>query len=603
MTRRILLSLGLAFLPLFLFAYPSPGAHPRLLLKAGEETEILQAIDRYDVMKDADSVLVSYCDNLLTLPVHPRKMAGFRIAGMNEILQRLFALSYCYRVHGAEAYADRAIEEMMNVAAYQDWNPLHYLDVAEITMGMAIGYDWLYDRLSPGQRAAIEEAIRVNAFESSKIDEYAWFYTAFQNWNQVCNAGLVYGAIATWDVYPSEAPMIVNRCLSSNYLTLREGYSPEGAYAEGYSYWGYGSAFQIMLIAGLEGAFGSDLGLMDNYPSFFRSGRFMQFMNRPTGLCFDYADCGRNASAQHMLLWLAKRTGDMSLMYTEMGKLRRNHFAQVDMQRLIPFFLICGKDVDFSEIPEPGSGAYVAGGLTPVYLYRSGWNSPDDDYLGIKAGVASSNHSHMDVGSFVFDSDGVTWAEDLGMQNYLSLEEKGVDLWNRWQWSGRYDVFRIGPFSHNIITVNGHKPDVYQYINFASTWDEPGRNGAEMDLHMLYWEDLKRYVRSISLEDGTLCMDEDMQAGDADAEVCWSMCTTAEAEIVDGITIRLSRGGHSRLLKLVSAEGAQPLAAIWSNDPPHDYDYPNPGSMRAGFRLTVPAGASAKFRIELQKEK
>lgn len=39
------------------------------------------------------------------------------------------------------------------------WNPSHFLDVAEMTGGLAIGYDWLYDDLSPESREKIRQAI------------------------------------------------------------------------------------------------------------------------------------------------------------------------------------------------------------------------------------------------------------------------------------------------------------------------------------------------------------------------------------------------------------------------------------------------------------
>ena len=247
-------------------------------------------------MAEADSAVVAFCEQTISEAPLQRKMAGFRIERMQLPLQRIFYLSYAYRVHQERRYADRAVEEMLAVAQYQDWNPGHFLDVAELTMGMAIGYDWLYDILTPAQRDKIASAISRNAFEASKNDDQAWFYTAFHNWNQVCNAGLVFGAIALWDEYNADANLILDKCFGSNYLTLRDGYSEEGAYAEGYGYWGYGSAFQILLIAALESAFGSDLGLMEGHGRFFRSGTFMQMMNRPSGLCFNYSDSGRAVS-------------------------------------------------------------------------------------------------------------------------------------------------------------------------------------------------------------------------------------------------------------------------------------------------------------------
>ena len=49
--------------------------------------------------------------------------------------------------------------------------------------------------------------------------------------------------------------------------------------------------------------------------------------------------------------------------------------------------------------------------------------TPDASFLGVKGGMPKYNHGHMDVGSFVFDADGVRWAEDLGSQNYHSIPE------------------------------------------------------------------------------------------------------------------------------------------------------------------------------------
>lgn len=598
-----LLTIALLMLPLLAQAYPRPCDHPRLLLHAGEEESVRAAIASQSILQEADKAIISYCDKLLELPPFERKMAGKRIDNMREVLKRVFHLSYAYRIHGDRRYADRAIEEMINAVNYIDWNPSHYLDVAEICMGVSIGYDWLYDVMTPEQRKTVAEGIKKHAFETSQKDSYTWFYNAFHNWNQVCNAGLVYGAIALWNEYYDDANRIMDRCFATNYLPLREGYSDEGAYAEGYSYWGYGSGFQIMLIAGLESAFGSDLGLMDNYAKFYRSGRFMQMMNRPTGYCFNYADCGKWAITEHILVWLAEKNGDTSLMYEEIPKLRKHNFSRLDNDRLLPFFVLYGKNMDLSSIEKPSVNFYTTEGLTPLYIYRSGWDSPDDTYLGIKAGLASSNHGHNDIGSFIFDADGVVWADDLGSQGYLSLESKGVDLWNRLQNSQRYEVYRISPFSHNIITVNGHKPDVYQYTRISRSWCEIGRKGAELNLKMPYWEDLKAYIRTITVEgedDAVLMIKEELQARENPAEIRWGMCTMASAELVDESTIRLSKNGHSRILKL---EGCDARAEIWPARTDTEYDYPNPDNLMVGFTFSLAAEEAATVTVSLTKEK
>ena len=85
---------------------------------------------------------------------------------------------------------------MLAVSRFTDWNPTHFLDVGEMVMALAIGYDWLYDSLQPDTRRMVREAIVAKGFDAAKNTRHAWFYTAKNNWNSVCNSGLAYGALA-----------------------------------------------------------------------------------------------------------------------------------------------------------------------------------------------------------------------------------------------------------------------------------------------------------------------------------------------------------------------------------------------------------------------
>ena len=53
-------------------------------------------------------------------------------------------LSYGYRMTKDPAILKRAELELLAISKFSDWNPSHFLDVAEMTMAAAIGYDWLY---------------------------------------------------------------------------------------------------------------------------------------------------------------------------------------------------------------------------------------------------------------------------------------------------------------------------------------------------------------------------------------------------------------------------------------------------------------------------
>ena len=602
-----------------------PVPHPRLLMRAGEDVPIRPDSE----FAKADSIIVAFCDGVLDEPLVTRKMIGRRLLGTSrEALKRIFWLGYAYRVHGGEAYARRAIDEMLALCAFSDWNPAHFLDVGEMTMAAAIGYDWLYDRMTTAERKTVAQAIIDKGLKPAQNPNDAWFYTSEINWNSVCNAGMVYGALAVWEEDPDFCRSMLEKSLESNKLAYKayEG----GGYPEGYNYWGYGTSFQIMLEAAVESAFPP---ITENHPiqtfntetntfgpdsipfsysyttgnithDFLASSEFIRFTSTPAGNCYSFSDSYRKANGQYMLAWMFTRTGDPTLLYPEMRIMEDTDYRRLCEERLFPMFLISlGKAPGF-EISPPEGHYYKCGGTTPIFVYRSGWTSRNDTYLGVKGGLTMSSHSHCDQGSFYFESDGVTWATDLGMQDYNSLESAGVDLWDMTQDSERWSVFRIGPFSHNIVTVNGHTPKVNHPAAFSRVWTPEKRApqdriGAEMDLTDLYTEDLDACQRAVYLLNGNLNIVDLVEAGDSLCTVRWAMCTEAEAATQDG-RIVLRADGKQRTLSVTASGSPFGLTPhIWPTtyDPAapdvdgmqylHETDVANPGTTLVGFTFTL----------------
>ena len=535
--RRLFVLSGV-LLGMMVFAQAQePGPHPRLLVSNQERgqdegysthyeyslKDLQRCVGGNPVARQADSVIVAFCDAVLDEPPATRKMIGRRLLHTSRAaLKRIFWLGYTYRVHGGETYARKAIDEMLAVSAFSDWNPAHFLDVGEMTMAVAIGYDWLYDKMTPAERKTVARAIIDKGLKPAQNPNDVWFYTSEINWNAVCNAGMVYGALAVWEEDPDFCRSMLEKSLESNKLAYKayEG----GGYPEGYNYWGYGTSFQLMLAAAVNYAFPGKDGLyVDNRSLSFD---FVRFTSTPAGNCFSFSDAYRKATGQYMQVW-----GNRWGLYPEIRIMEETGFERLCEERLFPMFLI-GLAGHGMSADVPVDHYFQCGGTTPVFIYRSGWRSRDDDYLGIKGGLTMSSHSHCDQGSFYFESDGVTWATDLGMQNYNSLETAGVDLWDMTQDSERWSVFRIGPFSHNILTVNGHTPKVNHPASISRTWmPEEGarqnRIGAEMDLTELYTEDLDSCRRAVYLWDGDLHLMDLVQAGDSVCTVRWAMCTEA----------------------------------------------------------------------------
>ena len=440
-----------------LSALPS---HPRILLLKDEEKVIRAAISRDEIWKKMHMAIIDESERMIALPLLERIQIGRRLLDKSrECLRRVFYLSYAYRMTGDEKYLSRAEKEMLTVAKFSDWNPTHFLDVAEMTMGMAIGYDWLHDKLSDASRTAIAEAILYRGLLPSFDGRYNSWLRANHNWNQVCNAGMTFGALAVADRYPGITQQIIERALSSIHLPM-EDYGPDGAYPEGYIYWDYGTSFNVMFLSAIAKAVSTDYGLTQ-IPGFLKTAGFYQNMTGVTGQPFNWGDCGSRASLSPAMFWFAQKNNDPTQLWVEKGYLTRDDFSSFTSDRLLPAIMVWGKDTKLDEVKPPYSKFWMGQGANPVCMMRTSWTDPRGLYLGFKAGSASVNHGHMDIGSFVFESDGVRWAMDFGMQQYESLESKGIRLFGRTQDAQRWSVFRkkmkiTFPFNVHRLGISHH---------------------------------------------------------------------------------------------------------------------------------------------------
>ncbi|MBR2128042.1 MAG: heparinase II/III family protein [Bacteroidales bacterium] len=576
--------------------------HPRLLLTAGEEEGISRMIAADPAMAKVHDGIVAECDRMLVLPPLERVMEGKRLLHTSrEALKRIFWLSYSYRMTGKEAYAERAIDEMMAVCAFEDWNPSHFLDVGEMVMAVAIGYDWLYDRLTSLQKQTISDAIMEKGFIPADDEDYAGFYNLANNWNQVCCSGLLYGALATYEEHPDISRELADLYVKSVPFALA-CYAPDGGYPEGFNYWGYGTSFQVMMIAALESALGTDYGLSEA-PGFLDTASFIQFMTTPGGECFNFSDSSPMTVCNPMMFWFADRKDDPSIIYLErrmVESMPDDFMKDVERRfteyRLLPALLIFASRVNMSGINTPREHFRLFEGKTPLFVYREGWTSENDAYLGIKGGSPMTSHAHMDAGSFIYEYAGVRWSMDLGMQNYHSLESRGVDLWNQEQHGQRWEVFRLGNEAHSTLTLNGDHHLVRSFVPIVETWTENSRKGARLDMTGALGDAVTMAERSVWLDRRNRLHVEDRLMSDDDAvEVMWVMTTPAHAHIAADGSIMLEKDGKRMRLKMVvSPDGTTVVSPhVWSNDPPHDYDAPNPGTCRVGFTFTLPARCNA----------
>ena len=80
-----------------------------------------------------------------------------------------------------------------------------------------------------------------------------------------------------------------------------------------------------------------------------------------------------------------------------------------------------------------------------VAVLRSDWDNPKALFVGFKAGDNKANHSHLDLGSFVFDAAGARWAMDLGADDYNLPGYFGAQRWN---------YYRLRAEGQNTLVIN-----------------------------------------------------------------------------------------------------------------------------------------------------
>jgi len=538
---------------------------------------------------------VNECDRMLSSPVVERQLEGRRLLGVSrEALRRIFYLSYAYRMSGQDKYFQKAEKEMLAIAAFSDWNPSHFLDVAEMTMAMAIGYDWMYGKLPVSSRETIRKAILGKGIDPSLSAQYNSWLRATHNWNQVCNAGISYGALAIYEDMPELSKTIIDRAIESIRLPMGD-YGPDGAYPEGYGYWGYGTSFNVMFLSAIEKIFKTDYGLSAS-PGFMETAGYLLNMTGPLKMSFNYADNGVNGGLNPSMFWFASKAGNTSVLWEERGYMDSDRSSGRD--RLLPAIMIWGGNIRVSAIQPPSENFWIGQGTTPVALMRTSWTDPKAIFAGFKGGTASSNHAHMDVGSFVMDADGVRWAMDFGPQDYNSLEQRGVDLWNMNQNSQRWEVYRYNNFAHNTLTVNGQLHLVNGKAKIDSYSSTPDFMNAVSDISSLFEGRLAQCLRGIAIINKQyVVVKDEIKASGQEATVQWKMLTSADARITGRNAIELRKDG--KRLKIEVSGPAKVTMKTWPTTPTNDYDAPNPGTVLVGFEIKIPADTSASLLVKL----
>ncbi len=569
--------------------------HPRLLLFKGEEKNLKKQINRDAIWKEIHQKILDESDKILTLPVNERIKTGMRLLAISrDNMNRIFLLSYSYRMTGNKKYARRAEAEMLKAASFSDWNPSHFLDVAEMTMGLAIGYDWLYACLPQRSRQIIEKAIIEKGIKPSYDKSYNWFVNAQHNWNQVCHGGISFGALAVWEKDSDLACKTINRAIEKIALPMKH-YSPDGAYPEGINYWGYGTSYNAIFLSAVEKIFKTDFGLC-KIPGFLKTGEYLLHGITPSLVTFSYSDNSSQPELTATPFWFYNKTKDASILYNQIRLYKK--YGLNPMPRFVPAMIIWGASAPVSKPQRPAQIYWKANGDNPIVCMRSDWNSDKAAFLGVKLGSPKINHGHMDIGSFVYESDGVRWIVDLGGENYNRLETRGVKLWDMSQNSQRWDVFRYNNLAHSTLTFNKKHQSVDGKAEILKYSDNPSHMYVVSDLTPVYKNQVKSAVRSFSLINKKQVVIEDkITTSKQFTMMTWTFVTPAKVSVLSDKKLVLEKDGKKLYLNMEGMDEAK-----WNVKPAvsdFSYDSPNEGISIVSFQVDLKLNSEQKVQVKM----
>jgi hypothetical protein len=297
------------------------------------------------------------------------------------------------------------------------------------------------------------------------------------------------------------------------------------------------------------------------------------------------------------MFWFAAQRGEPYLLWSEWPKIEAagtRPSERFTRGRLAPFLLLWMAPNQPAPT-RPTALSWTGHGKNPVAFHRSAWTA-DASFVAIKGGSPSTSHAHMDVGAFVMDADGLRWADDLGRQDYHSLEEKGVgQLWVKAQDAGRWKVFRLRAASHNVLMVDGQNQRVEGMAKIVTA--KTGRT--VVDTSPVYEGQLAQARRGVALHpDRSVRVQDEITALPRTTTVRWAMVTHAEVEIEGPGRATLSQAGKTLGFRVLSPAGA--VVQVYPTDPPPNaFDARNEGTRMIGFEMRVPAGHSERLVVQL----
>ena len=463
---------------------------------------------------------ITEADRLVNMPnvsmvMEPRRPT--MLSSCREVLRRVQILGISWILTSNEKYPQRLAEEINSICEMESWNPFHFLDVAELTTAVSLALDWCKLNWSDEFKRKVSSSIVTLGLNEGLMQykKKSFWTKVHHNWNIVCNSGMAIGALSVADRYKDVSVAILRECESSIRNGI-ENFHNDGAWNEGVSYWDYATQYIVYYISSLQ----SKSIPIDTPPGLSKTGLFRTHLQGPTGRVFNFGDCPPRVRASPQLFWIASRFSCPEITSVLANERKALPLALIWQTAKIPSLKDIGfpKDYLFRD--------------AQIATFRSDWDG-DALWLAVKGGDNASNHSHLDIGSFVLEFRGQRFACDLGAGDY--------SIPTYFDRHYRKDIRNISTKYHSTLTVDGNnQPENGKgtIVDFNSSKND---SFAVIDISDSYplLTSVKRGFRM--LNSSTIVIRDEISCSSM-RTVRWNLLTQASIEIKPG-KCTLRKGG------------------------------------------------------------
>ena len=401
-------------------ATPRASQHPRLYVTKDKIAEIKTLVKTDPFMKEAYAEIKKEAQKIVKRPL-PAYSETWGKAGTSRYMdEEIQYMMMVYWVDGFNEYLEKSINLAMAFSEFPHYGPYSSLAEADAAVGLAIAYDWLYDYLTPEQRQKIKTALVEKRMKddllkyqrqhpnSSNTMKGGWVDWG-NNFTTDGNKGVMFAIGAVWD----EEPELCKQLLKYFFRSMETAFveiSPDGGGREGIGYLLAGTVSQsITSFRILTELAGTDYNYL-TAPHFKKALESKLYMYGSGGV-FRYGDEGREKGSHYpYFTWIGKYMSPR--IYEERLRELRDYpeaasYVLLDLIDYDPNFVgsTDNEDLDLGIMYRKSEAG----------AFRNSWNNHFNTFLGFKGGDSVMSHSHRDLGSFVFQTDGVPWFDDHGM--------------------------------------------------------------------------------------------------------------------------------------------------------------------------------------------